>query len=170
MHGDIEHDHLGSSSFRRLRERLWRGRHRARRGRVSGAPGVIALGAAPGAVSAAPRHLLSGSDSLVELGVIDKSPSPDVGPVSPDPTDRIARDANVLGRALRLLRQRAGMTQDNLAARAGTDSAALSHIEKGDRDPRWSTVVRLLDALESDLQRLSEVMAEVERQAHPRRR
>lgn len=72
-------------------------------------------------------------------------------------------DSRILGEALRLIRRRADMTQEDVSARAGTNAAALSHIEKGERDARWSTIARLLPALGSDIHELGDVIAEIER-------
>ncbi len=60
-----------------------------------------------------------------------------------------------LGRALRDLRIRAGLTQAQVAANADVDAPYLSRVESGERDLRWSTVVRLLDALGADLHQLA---------------
>ena len=76
---------------------------------------------------------------------------------------RNGRDSRILGEALRLIRRRADMTQEDVSARAGTNAAALSHIESGERDARWSTIARLLPALQSDIHELGNVMAEIER-------
>jgi transcriptional regulator with XRE-family HTH domain len=59
------------------------------------------------------------------------------------------------------------MTQEDVAQRAGTDAGALSHIESGERDARWSTIARLLPALHSDIHELGNVIAEIERQSDP---
>jgi transcriptional regulator with XRE-family HTH domain len=74
-------------------------------------------------------------------------------------------DPHTLGRAIRVLRERAGLTQKVLAERAGTSEAYVSNIEGGRRDARWSTTVRLLRALGADLHQLADAVAEVERQA-----
>ena len=76
---------------------------------------------------------------------------------------RNGRDSRILGEALRLIRRRADMTQEDVSAQAGTNAAALSHIESGERDARWSTIARLLPALQSDIHELGNVMAEIER-------
>ena len=76
---------------------------------------------------------------------------------------RNGRDSRILGEALRLIRRRADMTQDEVSERAGTNAAALSHIESGERDARWSTIARLLPALESNIHQLGDAIAEVER-------
>jgi transcriptional regulator with XRE-family HTH domain len=80
-----------------------------------------------------------------------------------DLTTRIARESQVLGRALLILRARTGMAQQDVAARAGTNAAALSHAEKGQRDFRWSTIARVLDALGADLHDFARAMAEAEK-------
>jgi transcriptional regulator with XRE-family HTH domain len=59
------------------------------------------------------------------------------------------------------------MTQEEVAGRAGTNDAALSHIESGERDARWSTVARLLPALQSDIHELANAIAEIERGDKP---
>lgn len=72
-------------------------------------------------------------------------------------------DPHTLGRAIRVLRDRAGITQKVLAERMGTSEAYVSNIEGGRRDARWSTVVRLLHALGADLHHLADAVAEVEK-------
>lgn len=47
---------------------------------------------------------------------------------------------------LRTARQRAGLTQARLAARAGTSAPTLSDYEQGKRRPRADVLLRLLDA------------------------
>jgi transcriptional regulator with XRE-family HTH domain len=78
---------------------------------------------------------------------------------------RNAPDNRVLGEALRLIRRRAGLSQEEVSAQTGSNAAALSHVEKGERDPRWSTVARLLSALGSNVHELGDVIAEVESQS-----
>jgi transcriptional regulator with XRE-family HTH domain len=73
-------------------------------------------------------------------------------------------DPQVLGRAVRNLRDRASITQKELAERVGTSEAYVSNIEGGRRDARWSTVVRLVRALDADLHQLADAVAESERQ------
>ncbi|HTX12211.1 MAG TPA: helix-turn-helix transcriptional regulator [Solirubrobacteraceae bacterium] len=73
-------------------------------------------------------------------------------------------DPHTLGRAIRALRDRAGITQKVLAERVGTSEAYVSNIEGGRRDARWSTVIRLLHSLDADLHQLADAIAEVEEQ------
>ncbi|WMF04635.1 helix-turn-helix transcriptional regulator [Micromonospora robiginosa] len=52
---------------------------------------------------------------------------------------------------LRHERERAGLTQQALAARAGLSQAAVARIERGDRLPSLTTAERLLTALDRQL-------------------
>lgn len=77
-------------------------------------------------------------------------------------TDDAARDHRILGRALRQLRDDAGVTQDQLARAVGIGATYVSQIENGHRGVGWHTVTRILRALEADLQQLA---AEYDKQA-----
>lgn len=81
-----------------------------------------------------------------------------------DPTDAIVRDQRALGRGLRRLRERAGLTQGEMATRAGTSDTYISLLENGHRGVRWSTVTRLLRTLDADLRQLADAIAEAGRQ------
>jgi transcriptional regulator with XRE-family HTH domain len=48
---------------------------------------------------------------------------------------------------LRELRGAAGLTQEQLAERAGVKRDAVARWERGNREPSWSNVVALADAL-----------------------
>jgi transcriptional regulator with XRE-family HTH domain len=61
--------------------------------------------------------------------------------------DAAAKDHRTVGRALRALRHRASITQEELARRAGIDVTYVSQVENGRRGVRWHTVMRLLRAL-----------------------
>jgi DNA-binding XRE family transcriptional regulator len=76
------------------------------------------------------------------------------------PISAIHASQIALGRALRQLRQQAGLTQRELADRAGADDTYISQVETGRRDIRWSTVTRLLDALDSSF---AELAAEIQK-------
>ncbi len=67
-----------------------------------------------------------------------------------DTTDAV-RDQVALGRALRELRDRAGITQGELADRIGIDLTYVSRVERGKRGVRWHTVLRFLRALDASL-------------------
>jgi transcriptional regulator with XRE-family HTH domain len=48
---------------------------------------------------------------------------------------------------LRELREKAGLTQEQLAAKAGVPIGSLRNHEQGQRQPSWSAVVKLSRAL-----------------------
>lgn len=52
------------------------------------------------------------------------------------------------GRAIRLRRRIRELSQETLAARAGISSNHLGEIERGRRDPRLTTALRVVAALE----------------------
>jgi transcriptional regulator with XRE-family HTH domain len=54
-----------------------------------------------------------------------------------------------LGEAVRTLRVEAGMSQEALADAAGTDLTQVGGIERGVRNPSYTTLVRLAAALET---------------------
>jgi transcriptional regulator with XRE-family HTH domain len=56
-------------------------------------------------------------------------------------------DHAALGEAIRHLRQRAGLTQEQLAERAETDLTQIGGIERGTRNPSYSTLLRVAAAL-----------------------
>jgi transcriptional regulator with XRE-family HTH domain len=64
-----------------------------------------------------------------------------------------------LARTLRRLRHERGSTQEDLAHSAGLTVAALARIERGQASPRWTTVRRIIGALEISL---AELAGEVE--------
>lgn len=67
-------------------------------------------------------------------------------------------DAVALGRGLRHLRERRGLSQERLAELIGSNAASLSRIEAGSRDVLWSSITRLLDAMDADLRDLADVI------------
>lgn len=56
---------------------------------------------------------------------------------------------------LRVLREARGLTLEELSRLTGIAPSNLSQIETGKTDPRWSTVMRVLDALGTDLSDLA---------------
>jgi transcriptional regulator with XRE-family HTH domain len=67
-----------------------------------------------------------------------------------DTTDAL-HDQVILGRALRTLRDRAELTQEQLAERIGIDLTYVSRVERGKRGVRWHTVMRFLRALDASV-------------------
>lgn len=59
---------------------------------------------------------------------------------------------SMAGRMVRYARRRAGMTQRQLAAKAGIPQESIARIEKGRVDPRVGTLDRLLEACEFGLE------------------
>ncbi len=71
-------------------------------------------------------------------------------PISPDPDDYFA-----LGRALRELRETAGMTQVAAGEAVGLRSQFISEVERGTRGVKWHTLLGLLRAYGADLHNLA---------------
>ena len=59
---------------------------------------------------------------------------------------------SMAGRMVRYARRRAGMTQRQLAAKAGIPQESIARIEKGRVDPRVGTLDRLLEACDFGLE------------------
>lgn len=59
-----------------------------------------------------------------------------------------------LGTNVREVRERLGLTQEQVAERSGVHATEVSRIEGGKRDPQVSTVLRLAKALEIEPGRL----------------
>jgi transcriptional regulator with XRE-family HTH domain len=60
-----------------------------------------------------------------------------------------------LGEAVRRLRLEAEMSQETLAEAAGTDLTQVGGIERGVRNPSYTTLLRLADALETSVGELT---------------
>lgn len=56
-----------------------------------------------------------------------------------------------LGEAIRRLRLDGGMSQERLAERASTDLTQVGGIERGVRNPSYTTLLRLAEALETSV-------------------
>jgi transcriptional regulator with XRE-family HTH domain len=67
------------------------------------------------------------------------------------------RDAEnrALGQAVRELREKRGLKQEELAQAAGIHVVYLSGIERGERNPTWAVVVGLAEALRVKPSRLA---------------
>jgi transcriptional regulator with XRE-family HTH domain len=59
-----------------------------------------------------------------------------------------AASMSMAGRMVRYARRRAGLTQRQLAAKAGIPQETIARIERGRVDPRVGTLDRLLEACE----------------------
>lgn len=60
------------------------------------------------------------------------------------------------GQNMRTTRLSQGLSQEQLAGRAGLHSTEISRLERGVRDPRLSTIVRIAQALNVPLAALVE--------------
>jgi transcriptional regulator with XRE-family HTH domain len=60
-----------------------------------------------------------------------------------------------LGEAVRRVRLEAGLSQEQLAERAATDLTQVGGIERGVRNPSYTTLLRLADALETSVGELT---------------
>lgn len=83
-------------------------------------------------------------------------------------------DVGQFGARLRALRERAGLTQEQLAERAGVKRGAVARWESGEREPGWSNVVALCKALgvscEAFMQHADDAPAEKAKGGRPKKR
>jgi transcriptional regulator with XRE-family HTH domain len=70
-----------------------------------------------------------------------------------------AKPQAALGEAIRRMRRREGLTQEELAFRAGVHPTWISRLESGRSDPRWSSVRSVARGLGTSLIELT-AMAE----------
>jgi transcriptional regulator with XRE-family HTH domain len=74
-----------------------------------------------------------------------------------------ARDPQpVLGDAIRRIRHRTGLSQEELAYKAELHPTGLSKIERGHSNPAWSTVRRIARALDVTLVELVLLVERIE--------
>jgi len=69
-----------------------------------------------------------------------------------------------LGRAIRTLRDSAGLSQETLGERAEIHPTWISHIESGRINPTWGNVRRIAYGLRVPLSRLAELAEKYERE------
>lgn len=67
-----------------------------------------------------------------------------------------------LGKAVRSLRERAGVDQATLAERADLPGSLIAEIESGLSDPTWGDMRKVAEALGVTLEALSELAEEFE--------
>ena len=70
-----------------------------------------------------------------------------------------------LGEALRTLRLEAGMSQEQLAEGAETDLTQVGGIERGVRNPSYTTLLRLAGALDTSVGKLTTLADELRAKA-----
>lgn len=61
-----------------------------------------------------------------------------------------------LGKALRVLRKNAGLTQEEVAHDIGMKPSNISEVENGHRGLRWYTVLRYVTAVNANLRELAD--------------
>jgi transcriptional regulator with XRE-family HTH domain len=59
-----------------------------------------------------------------------------------------ARDRKQIGATVRRLRKQRSMTQEDLAWRAGVNTTVVGRLERGERDPRLSTITAVARGLD----------------------
>ncbi|WP_060880142.1 helix-turn-helix domain-containing protein [Streptomyces scabiei] len=72
-------------------------------------------------------------------------------PAPPPDSAQLAARRLAFGDRLREARRGAGLTQEQLAARAGMDRSAYSELERGQRDARLATLLRIESVLGAHL-------------------
>jgi transcriptional regulator with XRE-family HTH domain len=77
-------------------------------------------------------------------------------PLPPDPA---------LGLAIKKLREARGLTQEELASRAGTTVGTVSRLEAAKSAPAWATVMQLIDAMGISLPELAQNVENARRSA-----
>jgi transcriptional regulator with XRE-family HTH domain len=70
--------------------------------------------------------------------------------------------ASAFGRRLRELRDRKGLTQERLAKRSALQASAVARLERGQHEPRLSTVLSLAHGLDVSPSELVDNLAEPE--------
>jgi transcriptional regulator with XRE-family HTH domain len=73
------------------------------------------------------------------------------------------QDQLILGRALRALRNEAGITQEQLAGRLKVDPTFVGRLERGQRGAHWRTIRRILVALDTSAAGFASAVEDAER-------
>lgn len=79
----------------------------------------------------------------------------------------VEQDQLILGQALRALRKRAEMTQEQVAERLGVDPTFIGRLERGQRGAHWRTIRRILAAVDASV---SDFASEIDAAENSRRR
>lgn len=77
--------------------------------------------------------------------------------------DRSDRPQPALGKAIRQLREKRGLTQEVLAPQAGVTTGTLGLIERGQANPTWDTVKGIAAALDVSIGELAKLSEKYER-------
>lgn len=76
----------------------------------------------------------------------------------------VEQDQVILGRALRALRNEAGLTQEQLAGRLKVDPTFVGRLERGQRGAHWRTIRRTLTALGINIAMFASAVEDAERE------
>jgi transcriptional regulator with XRE-family HTH domain len=60
----------------------------------------------------------------------------------------MSREAEMFGAALKRWREKRGLTQEGLAHKAGISASYASHVERGEKVPTLTIILRLAGALD----------------------
>ena len=74
-------------------------------------------------------------------------------------------DHAALGEAVRTMRSEVGLSQEQLAEGAGTDLTQVGGIERGVRNPSYTTLLRLAGALNTSVGKLTTLADELRAKA-----
>jgi transcriptional regulator with XRE-family HTH domain len=80
------------------------------------------------------------------------------------PMRRSERPQPALGKAVRQLREKRGMTQEAVAQAAGITTATLSLIERGQGNPTWDTLKKIAGAGDFSMGQLDKLADSLESQ------
>lgn len=85
----------------------------------------------------------------LELTPIEDLITEDFGPIGSEQRTQFEMecDAFIIGEQLKVQRQKAGLTQEQLADKIGTKKSFISRVEKGRADIQLSTLVKLFHGL-----------------------
>jgi transcriptional regulator with XRE-family HTH domain len=76
-----------------------------------------------------------------------------------------ARGLAALGTAIRMLRTRAGLSEEDLSARAEVELSLIEAVEEGRQEPTWGDLRRIAYGLDTPLEKLLELVADLEGEA-----
>jgi XRE family transcriptional regulator, regulator of sulfur utilization len=65
-----------------------------------------------------------------------------------------------LADAIRRLRKRQGLTQEEVASRSDMSLSAYTRVERGASNPTWTTIVRVAGALEVEIVELAKAISD----------
>lgn len=67
---------------------------------------------------------------------------------------KVTRESKRIGNKIRIFRKEKGITQEDLAWKAGLNRAYVGYIERGERNPSTETISKIARALKVPMHRL----------------